>query len=243
MSLVEIKNVTKRFGDVTVLDDVSLNIEAGETISIIGRSGSGKSTLLRCINGLEPIQGGSIIVDGVRVNDPATDLRRLRQNVGIVFQSYNLFPHLSVARNIMLAPTVVKGMPADQAREIACNVLARVGLEEKIDAYPHQLSGGQQQRVAIARSLAMQPKLMLFDEITAALDPELTGEVLRVIEEMAGTGMTMALVTHEMGFARRVGSRAIFMHSGKIWESGAASDILENPKTPELSTFLSAVLH
>ena len=243
MSLVEIKNVTKRFGNVTVLDSVSLNIEAGETISIIGRSGSGKSTLLRCINGLEPIQSGSIFVDGVRVNDPSTDLRKLRQHVGIVFQSYNLFPHLSVARNITLAPTVVKGIPADKAREIARNVLRRVGLEEKLDAYPHQLSGGQQQRVAIARSLAMQPKLMLFDEITAALDPELTGEVLKVIEEMAGTGMTMALVTHEMGFARRVGSRAIFMHGGKLWESGAASDILENPKTPELSTFLSAVLH
>ena len=243
MSLVEIKNVTKRFGDVTVLDDVSLTIEAGETISIIGRSGSGKSTLLRCINGLEPIQGGSIVVDGVRVNDAGTDLRKLRQHVGIVFQSYNLFPHLSVARNIMLAPTVVKGISKDEAREIARNVLRRVGLEEKLDAFPHQLSGGQQQRVAIARSLAMQPKLMLFDEITAALDPELTGEVLKVIEEMAGTGMTMALVTHEMGFARRVGSRAIFMHRGKIWESGAASDILANPKTPELSTFLSAVLH
>ena len=243
MSLVEIANVTKRFGETVVLNDVSLNIESGETISIIGRSGSGKSTLLRCINGLEPIQGGSIVVDGVRVNDPGTDLRKLRQHVGIVFQSYNLFPHLSVARNIMLAPTVVKGIPTEQAREIARSVLQRVGLEEKLDAYPHQLSGGQQQRVAIARSLAMQPKLMLFDEITAALDPELTGEVLKVIEEMTGTGMTMALVTHEMGFARRVGSRAIFMHRGKIWENGAASDILANPKTPELSTFLSAVLH
>jgi polar amino acid transport system ATP-binding protein len=243
MSLVEIANVTKRYGDLTVLDDVSLTIEPGEIIAIIGRSGSGKSTLLRCINGLEPIQGGSITVDGVRVNDPSTDLRKLRQQVGIVFQSYNLFPHLSVSRNITLAPTVVKGMAEGAAREIARDVLRRVGLEEKLDAYPNQLSGGQQQRVAIARSLAMQPKLMLFDEITSALDPELTGEVLKVLEDMAKSGMTMALVTHEMGFARRFSSRVLFMHQGKIWEQGKASDVLANPKTPELETFLSAVLH
>ena len=243
MSLVEIKNVTKRYGAVTVLDDVSIAIDPGEIIAIIGRSGSGKSTLLRCINGLEPVQAGSIVVDGVKVNDPATDLRRLRQNVGIVFQSYNLFPHLSVARNITLAPTVVKGMPEEQAREIARDVLRRVGLEGKLDAYPQQLSGGQQQRVAIARSLAMQPKLMLFDEITSALDPELTGEVLKVLEDMARSGMTMALVTHEMGFARRFGSRALFMHGGKVWEQGPASEMLARPQTPELETFLNAVLH
>jgi len=243
MSLVEISHVTKRYGEVTVLNDVSATIAAGEIIAIIGRSGSGKSTLLRCINGLEPVQAGSIVVDGVKVNDPQTNLRKLRQQVGIVFQSYNLFPHLSVARNITLAPTVVKGMPQEQAREIARDVLRRVGLEEKLDAYPHQLSGGQQQRVAIARSLAMQPKLMLFDEITSALDPELTGEVLKVLEEMAKSGMTMALVTHEMGFARRFGSRALFMHNGKIWEEGVAEAILTRPRTPELETFLSAVLH
>jgi polar amino acid transport system ATP-binding protein len=243
MSLVEIANVTKRYGALTVLDDVSLTIEPGEIIAIIGRSGSGKSTLLRCLNGLEPIQAGSITVDGVRVNDPATDLRKLRQHVGIVFQSYNLFPHLSVARNITLAPTVVKGMAQDEALTIARDVLRRVGLEEKLDAYPSQLSGGQQQRVAIARSLAMQPKLMLFDEITSALDPELTGEVLKVLEDMARSGMTMALVTHEMGFARRFGSRVLFMHQGKIWEQGKATDVLANPRTPELATFLSAVLH
>ncbi|MCZ8101601.1 MAG: amino acid ABC transporter ATP-binding protein [Burkholderiales bacterium] len=243
MSLVEIANVTKRYGDLTVLDDVSLTIESGEIIAIIGRSGSGKSTLLRCINGLEPIQAGSIMVDGVRVNDPATDLRKLRQQVGIVFQSYNLFPHLSVARNITLAPTVVKGMAQEEALGIARDVLRRVGLEEKLDAYPSQLSGGQQQRVAIARSLAMQPKLMLFDEITSALDPELTGEVLKVLEDMARSGMTMALVTHEMGFARRFSSRVLFMHQGKIWEQGKATDVLANPRTPELETFLSAVLH
>jgi polar amino acid transport system ATP-binding protein len=243
MSLVEIANVTKRYGALTVLDDVSLTIQPGEIIAIIGRSGSGKSTLLRCINGLEPIQGGSIIVDGVRVNDANTDLRKLRQQVGIVFQSFNLFPHLSVARNITLAPTVVKGMAQDAALAIARDVLRRVGLEDKLDAYPSQLSGGQQQRVAIARSLAMQPKLMLFDEITSALDPELTGEVLKVLEDMARSGMTMALVTHEMGFARRFGSRVLFMHKGKIWEQGRATDVLANPRTPELETFLSAVLH
>jgi polar amino acid transport system ATP-binding protein len=243
MSLLEISNVTKRFGDVTVLDNVSISVSAGEIIAIIGRSGSGKSTLLRCINGLEPVQAGSITVDGVRVNDPQTDLRKLRQQVGIVFQSYNLFPHYSVSRNITLAPTVVKGMPEEKAREIAIDVLKRVGLEEKIDAYPNQLSGGQQQRVAIARSLAMQPKLMLFDEITSALDPELTGEVLKVLEDMARSGMTMALVTHEMGFARRFAARVLFMHKGKVWEEGRASELLARPKTAELETFLSAVLH
>jgi polar amino acid transport system ATP-binding protein len=243
MSLLEISNVTKRFGDVTVLDNVSISVGAGEIIAIIGRSGSGKSTLLRCINGLEPVQAGSITVDGVRVNDPQTDLRKLRQQVGIVFQSYNLFPHYSVSRNITLAPTVVKGMPEEKAREIAIDVLKRVGLEDKIDAYPNQLSGGQQQRVAIARSLAMQPKLMLFDEITSALDPELTGEVLKVLEDMARSGMTMALVTHEMGFARRFAARVLFMHKGKVWEEGTASELLAHPRTPEMETFLSAVLH
>ncbi|HEY9567348.1 MAG TPA: amino acid ABC transporter ATP-binding protein [Thalassobaculum sp.] len=243
MPLVEIRNVTKRFGPVTVLDDVSVAIGEGEIIAIIGRSGSGKSTLLRCINGLEPIQGGSIAVDGVRVNDPTTDLRTLRQQVGIVFQSYNLFPHLSAARNITLAPTVVKGMPERQALEIARDVLRRVGLEDKLDAFPQQLSGGQQQRVAIARSLAMQPKLMLFDEVTSALDPELTGEVLKVLEDMARSGMTMVLVTHEMGFARRFATRALFMHQGRIHEQGPASEMLSRPRTPELETFLSAVLH
>jgi polar amino acid transport system ATP-binding protein len=218
-------------------------IEPREIIAVIGRSGSGKSTLLRCINGLEPIQGGRITFDGVVVNDPATDLRRLRQRVGIVFQSYNLFPHLSVEKNITLAPRVVKGMAPDAAREVAAAVLARVGLADKIDAYPDQLSGGQQQRVAIARSLAMQPQMMLFDEITSALDPELTGEVLRVLEQVAREGMTMMLVTHEMGFARRVATRLIFMHEGRILEQGAAGEVLARPRTPELATFLDAVLH
>jgi polar amino acid transport system ATP-binding protein len=243
MALLEIDRITKRYGTNTVLDDVSLEVETGEIIAIIGRSGSGKSTLLRCINGLEPIQAGSITVAGMKVNDPATNLRKLRQEVGIVFQSFNLFPHLSVSRNITLAPTLIKGMTEPEAREIARDVLRRVGLEEKLDAYPDQLSGGQQQRVAIARSLAMQPKLMLFDEITSALDPELTGEVLKVLEEMARTGMTMVLVTHEMGFARRFGSRLVFMHEGRIREEGPAAATLASPRTPELETFLGAVLH
>ena len=243
MALLEIEGITKRFGPVTVLDDVSLSVEAGEIIAVIGRSGSGKSTLLRCVNGLEPIQGGSITVAGMKVNDPATDLRKLRQEVGIVFQSFNLFPHLSVCRNITLAPTLIKGIAETEAREIAREVLCRVGLEEKLDAYPDQLSGGQQQRVAIARSLAMKPQLMLFDEITSALDPELTGEVLKVLEEMARTGMTMVLVTHEMGFARRFGSRVVFMHEGRVWEEGPAAATLASPQTTELETFLGAVLH
>jgi polar amino acid transport system ATP-binding protein len=243
VSLVELHDVVKRFGANTVLDRVSLTVKTGEIIAVIGRSGSGKSTMLRCINGLESIQDGRIVFDGETVNDPTTNLRKLRQRVGIVFQSYNLFPHLSVEKNITLAPRVVRGMERGAARELAVRALARVGLVDKIDAYPDQLSGGQQQRVAIARSLAMQPQLMLFDEITSALDPELTGEVLKVLEQVAGEGMTMMLVTHEMGFARRVATRLIFMHQGRIWEEGRASEVLANPRTPELVTFLDAVLH
>lgn len=243
MSLVELRNVSKSYGPLKVLDQVSLSVNKGEVIAVIGRSGSGKSTMLRCINGLEPIQGGEIIVDGQKVNDPNTDLRKLRQGVGIVFQSFNLFPHLSVSDNITLAPRIVKGERPDQARAVALDVLGRVGLADKIDAFPHQLSGGQQQRVAIARSLAMQPQVMLFDEVTSALDPELTGEVLKVLETMAREGMTMILVTHEMGFARRFGSRVVFMHQGRIWEEGSAAETLGRPRTPELDTFLSAVLH
>jgi polar amino acid transport system ATP-binding protein len=243
MPLVEIRDVSKSFGPLKVLRDVSLEVEAGEIIAVIGRSGSGKSTLLRCINGLETIQAGSISIDGVRVNDPATDLRKLRQQVGIVFQSFNLFPHLSVCDNITLAPRVVKRQARDAAREVARDVLRRVGLEDKLDAYPQQLSGGQQQRVAIARSLAMQPKLMLFDEVTSALDPELTGEVLKVLEEVASAGMTMILVTHEMGFARRFGSRVVFMHEGRVHEQGPAAAVLADPQTSELKSFLGAVLH
>ncbi|MGH7318930.1 MAG: amino acid ABC transporter ATP-binding protein [Candidatus Rokuibacteriota bacterium] len=242
MSLVRIEAVDKRFGRLQVLTQVSLDVAQGEIVAIIGRSGSGKSTLLRCINGLEPIDGGSIWVDGELVNGPRTDLRRLRQKIGIVFQSYNLFPHLTVERNITLAPTVVKKLPRDQARAIAVEVLRRVGLDDKIDAYPDQLSGGQQQRVAIARSLAMSPKAMLFDEITSALDPELIGEVLKVLEDLARLGMTMLLVTHEMGFARTVAHRVVFMHEGRVWETGPPGELLVNPKTPELDTFIKSVL-
>ena len=242
MSLVEITNVHKRFDTLEVLRGVSLNVDQGEIVAVIGRSGSGKSTLLRCINGLEPIQDGSIRVDGDEVNAPDTDLKKLRQKVGIVFQSYNLFPHLNVERNITLGLTVVKKVPLAEATEIAVRVLAQVGLEDKQTAYPDMLSGGQQQRVAIARSLAMQPRLMLFDEITSALDPELIGEVLRVLAKLAEDGMTMMLVTHEMGFARNVAHRVVFMHNGEIWEQGSARQLLDQPSTPELRNFLGSVL-
>ena len=243
MSLVELKSVVKRYGKNTVLQDVDLKVEQGEIIAIIGRSGSGKSTLLRCINGLEPVQGGEVWVDGVAVHDPKSDLRALRARVGIVFQSFNLFPHLTVERNITLGPTIVKGMTPDKAAQLAREALRRVGLEEKIRAYADELSGGQQQRVAIARSLAMSPTIMLFDEITSALDPELVGEVLLVLESMARDGMTMLLVTHEMNFARRVANRVVFMNQGKVWEQGPAKEFFAFPKTDELKSFLNSVLH
>ena len=243
MSFVELKSVVKRYGHTTVLQDVDLSVERGEIIAIIGRSGSGKSTLLRCINGLEPVQGGEVWVDGVAVHDPASNLRALRARVGIVFQSFNLFPHLTVERNITLGPTIVKGIGAAEAARLARDALRKVGLEEKLKAYADELSGGQQQRVAIARSLAMSPSIMLFDEITSALDPELVGEVLLVLEEMARDGMTMLLVTHEMNFARRVAHRVVFMNQGKVWEQGPAKEFFTAPKTEELKSFLSAVLH
>ena len=243
MSFVELKSVIKRYGNNTVLQDVDLSVEKGEIIAIIGRSGSGKSTLLRCINGLEPVQAGEVWADGVAVHDPGANLRELRARVGIVFQSFNLFPHLTVERNITLGPMIVKGIPGPEASALARDALRKVGLEEKISAYADELSGGQQQRVAIARSLAMAPSLMLFDEITSALDPELVGEVLLVLEEMAREGMTMLLVTHEMNFARRVAHRVVFMHQGKVWEQGPAQAFFADPKTPELKSFLSAVLH
>src|SRR6187402_3300128 len=209
MSLVELADIRKRFGAVEVLKGLSLTLEKGEIVAVIGRSGSGKSTMLRCINGLEKVQSGQIIVDGIDVTAPGTDLNLLRQRAGMVFQSYNLFPHLSVERNVMLALRLVKKLDKSEARRIAREMVAKVGLAEKILAYPDELSGGQQQRVAIARSLAMQPTLMLFDEITSALDPELVGEVLKVLEEMARDGMTMMLVTHEINFARRVANRVV----------------------------------
>jgi polar amino acid transport system ATP-binding protein len=240
---VELKSVVKRYGNNTVLKDVDLSIEKGEIIAVIGRSGSGKSTMLRCINGLESVQAGEVWVDGVAVHDANADLRELRARVGIVFQSFNLFPHLTVERNITLGPMIVKGVPAAEAAALARAALRKVGLAEKIGAYADELSGGQQQRVAIARSMAMAPSLMLFDEITSALDPELVGEVLLVLEEMAREGMTMLLVTHEMNFARRVAHRVVFMHQGKVWEQGPAQAFFADPKTPELKSFLSAVLH
>ena len=243
MSFIELKSVVKRYGSNTVLQDVDLRVEKGEIIAIIGRSGSGKSTLLRCINGLEPVQGGEVWVDGVAVHDPNANLRELRARVGIVFQSFNLFPHLTVQRNITLGPMIVKGLPAAEAAALALAALRKVGLAEKIGAYADELSGGQQQRVAIARSLAMSPSLMLFDEITSALDPELVGEVLLVLEEMAREGMTMLLVTHEMSFARRVAHRVVFMHQGKVWEQALAKEFFTEPKTPELKSFLSSVIH
>ena len=243
MPFVELKSVVKRYGNNTVLQDVDLSIEKGEIIAVIGRSGSGKSTMLRCINGLEPVQAGEVWVDGVAVHDANANLRELRARVGIVFQSFNLFPHLTVERNITLGPMIVKGVPAAEAAALARAALRKVGLEEKIGAYADELSGGQQQRVAIARSLAMAPSLMLFDEITSALDPELVGEVLLVLEEMAREGMTMLLVTHEMSFARRVAHRVVFMHQGKVWEQATAKEFFADPKTPELRSFLSAVLH
>jgi polar amino acid transport system ATP-binding protein len=243
MSLVEIADIRKRFGAVEVLKGISLTLEKGEIVAIIGRSGSGKSTMLRCINGLEKVQAGRIVVDGIDVTAPKADLNLLRQRAGMVFQSYNLFPHLNVERNVMLALKLVRKLDTPAAREVARAVVAKVGLADKLLAYPDELSGGQQQRVAIARSLAMQPTLMLFDEITSALDPELVGEVLRVLESVASEGMTMMLVTHEMNFAKNVADRVIFMHEGRIHEDGPARETLLEPRTAELRSFLNAVLH
>jgi polar amino acid transport system ATP-binding protein len=241
MPILALSGVSKRFGSHVVLDDVSLNVEEGDVVAIIGRSGSGKSTLLRCINGLESPERGDILFDGRPVNRSRAELQRLRREIGMVFQSYNLFPHLSVERNITLAPTVTKGMPLAQAKARARHVLRQVGLEDKIAAAPLQLSGGQQQRVAIARSLAMQPRLMLFDEITSALDPELVGEVVRVLEALAADGMTMILVTHEMGFARRAADTIVFVHQGRIWEKGPPAQMFAAPATPELASFIDAM--
>ena len=240
MPAVLIDDVYKRFGDLEVLKGVSLNVESGQVVALIGRSGSGKSTLLRCINGLEAINSGRIEVAGHVVDQDQKKLRELRKDVGIVFQSYNLFPHLTVGQNIMLSPRITQNVPQDKAAALARDVLAQVGLSEKFDSYPDNLSGGQQQRVAIARSLAMRPKVMLFDEVTSALDPELTGEVLLVMEKLAKAGMTMLLVTHEMNFARNVASTTVFMHQGKIWESGPSQELFANPQTPELRNFVSA---
>lgn len=240
MAIVEIDNISKSFGDNRVLDGISFSVERGQVIAVIGRSGSGKSTMLRCINGLETIDAGAIQVAGHRITPQQKNLIELRKDVGMVFQSYNLFPHLTVQDNVMLSPRIVKKVATDQARATALKVLAQVGLEHKRDAYPEQLSGGQQQRVAIARSLAMEPQVMLFDEVTSALDPELTQEVLKVMEELARGGMTMLLVTHEMEFARRMADITVFMHQGKVWESAPSEQFFANPQTAEARQFIGA---
>ncbi|MFC3705560.1 amino acid ABC transporter ATP-binding protein [Devosia honganensis] len=241
--IIVVDSVSKSFGPVTVLSGVSLEVTRGSMVAIVGRSGSGKSTLLRCMNALEEIDAGTIRVCGHNVDmaDRAT-VRRLRDDVGMVFQSYNLFPHLTVLRNITLALTAVQKKSKAEAETVARRVLGLVGLADKEAAYPEQLSGGQAQRVAIARSLALNPKVMLFDEVTSALDPELTGEVLKVMEDLATGGMTMVLVTHEMGFAKRVADTVVFMHQGKVWEAGPPEKIFADPQTPELRQFLSSGL-
>lgn len=242
MSLVSIEQVHKYYGDHHVLKGIDLKVAAGEVISIIGRSGSGKSTLLRCINGLEQFDQGAIIVDKQSVDNNEKHLLELSRSIGMIFQNFNLFPHLTVAENIMLAPKLVLKLSQRQARAEAEEVLAKVGLSDKADQFPGNLSGGQQQRVAIARALAMKPKALLCDEITSALDPELVGEVLHVLEQLKEEGITLILVTHEMNFARDVGDRLVFMHQGKVWESGPAKEVFAAPQTSELQSFISAVL-
>ena len=239
--LVRFHGVRKSYGTMEVLKGIDLQVRRGEVVALIGRSGSGKSTALRCVNGLEGINAGELEVCGRSLHVPGVDLRDLRQDVGIVFQSYNLFPHLTVEQNVMLAPRKVHRIGSDEARALAAEVLSQVGLAKKAQVYPEQLSGGQQQRVAIARSLAMRPRLMLFDEVTSALDPELTGEVLRVIERLAAGGMTMMLVTHEMAFASSVADQIVFMHQGRIWEAGDRN-LLADPQTPELKQFVGSGL-
>ncbi len=240
--IVRITALHKSYGEHEVLKGIDLEVKRGEVIAIIGKSGSGKSTLLRCINGLEVFQEGSLTVDGKPlIHDSAMAMRELRLRVGMIFQSFNLFPHLSVGRNVMLAPHLVKKKDEKDNRARARELLARVGLAEKFDAMPDQLSGGKQQRVAIARSLAMDPAVLLCDEITSALDPELVGEVLRVVESLANDGMTLLMVTHEMSFARKVADRIIFMHEGRVHESGPPQALFSNPQTQELKQFLSSL--
>ena len=240
--IVEVKGLRKRFGSNEVLKGIDLDVQAGEVIAIIGKSGSGKSTLLRCVNGLEQFQDGTLHVRGQPLEHAnAKAMRSLRQHVGMIFQNFNLFPHLSVGRNVMLAPTLVKASDKATAEAQAKKLLERVGLADKFDAWPDQLSGGQQQRVAIARALAMEPSVMLCDEITSALDPELVGEVLRVVEGLAEEGMTLLMVTHEMNFARKVSDRVVFMHAGRIHEIGPPTQLFDAPQTPELKQFLSAL--
>ncbi|MCG7328879.1 amino acid ABC transporter ATP-binding protein [Achromobacter sp. ACRQX] len=238
MPLIALEDIRKRFGDNEVLKGVTLRVEPGEVIAIIGKSGSGKSTLLRCINGLEQIDGGAIMVADAQLGDDELRLRALRLKVGMIFQQFNLFPHLTVGRNVMLSPMVAKRVPAREAEDMARAMLTRVGLAHKFDAWPDELSGGQQQRVAIARALAMQPLALLCDEITSALDPELVNEVLAVVRELAADGMTLLMVTHEMRFAREVCDRVVFMHQGRVHEIGPPEQLFTAPATVELRQFL-----
>ena len=240
--MIDVKNLSKSFGDHLVLDDISEHIYPGEKVVIIGPSGSGKSTFLRCLNQMEVPTSGTITFDGTDITDPKINLDLIRRQMGMVFQHFNLFNNMTIRKNITLAPIRTKLMSKEEANDVATQLLRRVGLEEKADAYPSQLSGGQKQRIAIVRALAMNPKLMLFDEPTSALDPEMVGEVLEVMKELAAEGMTMVVVTHEMGFAREVGNRVLFMDEGKLVEQGTPEEIFNNPQHPRLQEFLSKVL-
>ena len=240
--MIDVKNLSKSFGDHLVLNDISEHIYPGEKVVIIGPSGSGKSTFLRCLNMMETPSAGNIYFDGVEITDLKVNIDQIRRQMGMVFQHFNLFPNMTILKNITLAPIRTKLMTKAEAEEMAMQLLRRVGLEEKANAYPNQLSGGQKQRIAIVRALAMNPKVMLFDEPTSALDPEMVGEVLEVMKELAAEGMTMVVVTHEMGFAREVGNRVLFMDEGKVVEQGTPEEIFGNPQHPRLQDFLSKVL-
>ena len=240
--MIDVKNLSKSFGNNLVLNDISEHIYPGDKVVIIGPSGSGKSTFLRCLNLMEYPTGGTITFDGIETTNPKVDIDGVRRQMGMVFQHFNLFPNMTIKKNITLAPVRTKLMTQAEADEKAMQLLRRVGLEEKADAYPNQLSGGQKQRIAIVRALAMNPKVILFDEPTSALDPEMVGEVLAVMKELAEEGMTMVVVTHEMGFAREVGNRVLFMDEGKIVEQGSPEEVFGNPKHPRLQDFLSKVL-
>ena len=240
--LIEVKNLQKKFDDVQVLDGISTEICQGEVVAVIGPSGSGKSTFLRSLNLMEVPSGGQILFEGTDITDPKVDLNRHRQKIGMVFQQFNLFPHKTVKENIMLAPVTLKLMTPEEASAKAEELLNRVGLPDKADVYPGSLSGGQKQRIAIARAMAMNPDVMLFDEPTSALDPEMVGEVLEIMKELAETGMTMVVVTHEMGFAREVATRVVFIDQGKIQEENTPEEFFQNPKNERLKEFLSKVL-
>ena len=240
--MIDVKNLSKSFGDHLVLDDISEHIHPGEKVVVIGPSGSGKSTFLRCLNLLETPTKGSVTFQGTVITDPKVKIDQVRQKMGMVFQHFNLFPNMTIRRNITLAPVRTGLMKQEEADGLADTLLQRVDLTDKADAYPSQLSGGQKQRVAIVRALAMKPQLMLFDEPTSALDPEMVGEVLDVMKELARDGMTMVVVTHEMGFAREVGSRVLFMADGKVLEEGPPAEVFGNPQHPRLQDFLSKVL-